>query len=119
MYRSSVFLLTRAVVLSYLFSAVSVFVLSWGLYVMKWEAAGSEMAIRSVYFLSCLAGGFLSGKEFRERRLFWGLLTGILYGGILLTVSQLTGGLGSSGMLEAVIVLGICLGGGAAGSIIS
>ena len=86
---------------------------------MKWEAAGSETAIRAVYFLSCLAGGFLSGKEFRERRLVWGLLTGVLYGLILLTVSQLTGGLGSSGILETVIVSGICLGGGAIGSIIS
>lgn len=119
MYRSSVFLLARAVVLSYLVSAISVFLLSWGLYVMKWEAAGSETAVRSVYFLSCLAGGFLAGKEFRERRLFWGLLTGILYGVILLTVSQLTGGLGSSKALEIIILFGICLGGGAAGSIIS
>lgn len=119
MYRSSIFLLTRSVVLAYLVSAAAVFLLSWGLYVMKWEAAGSETAIRSVYFLSCFAGGFLSGKEFRERRLLWGLLTGLLYGSILLTVSQLTGGLGSSGIWEIVIVFLICLGGSAVGSIVS
>lgn len=119
MYRSSIFLLTRAVILSFLVSAASVFLLSWGLYVMKWEAAGSETAIRCVYFLSCLAGGFLSGKEFRERRLVWGLLSGFLYGMILLTVSQLTGGLGSCEIWEIAIVLGLCLGGGAVGSIIS
>lgn len=119
MYRSSFFQLTRAVILGYLISAVSVFLLSWGLYVMKWEWAGSQLTIRIIYFLSCLAGGFLAGREFRERRLIWGILTGILYAVILVTVSQLTGGLGSSGLLEVVLVFGICIGGGAAGSIVS
>ena len=119
MYRSSVFQITRAVMLSYLVSAVSVFILSWCLYVMKWEAAGSETAVRVVYFLSCLAGGFLSGKEFRERRLFWGILTGVLYAVVLLTVSQLTTGPGSSGILKIVVIFGICMAGGAAGSIFS
>lgn len=119
MYRSFVFRLTRAILVSYLISAAAVFLLSWGLYVMKWEAAGSVSAIRAVYFLSCLSGGFLAGKEFRERRLFWGLAEGLLYGMILLTISQLTGGLGSSGAAQIAIVLGICLLGGAVGSIFS
>lgn len=119
MYRSFVFQLTRSVALSYLVSAVSVFLLSWALYVMKWEAAGSKTAVQVVYFLSCLAGGFLSGKEFRERRLFWGLLTGLLYAVILLTVSQMTGGLGSSSGLEIAVIFGICLAGSALGSVFS
>ena len=119
MYRSLIFRLTRSVIVCYLVSAVSVFLLSWCLYVMKWEAAGSETAVRLVYFLSCLAGGFLSGKEFRERRLFGGLLTGLLYGLILLTVSQLTGGLGSSSFFGVALVFGISLAGGAVGSIFS
>lgn len=105
--------------LSYLVSALSVFFLSWCLYVMKWEAAGSETAVRIVYFLSCLAGGFLSGKEFRERRLFWGILTGFLYAVILFTVSQLTGGPGNSKILENALIFGICMSGGAVGSIFS
>ena len=74
---------------------------------------------QTLYFLSCLAGGFLSGKEFRERRLFWGILTGVLYAVILLTVSQLTTGPGSSGILKIVVIFGICMAGGAAGSIFS
>ncbi len=119
MYRSFMFRLTRSVVFCYLISAVSVFLLSWCLYVMKWEAAGSVTAIRAVYFVSCLAGGFLAGKEFRERRLFWGLVTGMLYTLILLTVSQLTGGLGSSGIPEMALIFGICLAGGALGSFFS
>ena len=116
MYRSSVFRMIRSVALSWLVSAVSVLLLSWCLYVMKWEAAGSETAVRLVYFLSCLAGGFLAGREFRERRLLWGILCGILYALILLTVSQLTGGLGSSSALELAVIFAVCAGGGAAGS---
>lgn len=119
MYRSFVFRLIRTAAFAYLISAASVFILSWALYVMKWEAAGSEMAVRLVYFLSCLGGGFLAGREFRERRLLWGILSGILYALILLTVSQLTGGLGSSSVPEIAVIFSICAAGGAAGSFFS
>ncbi|MGN0294153.1 MAG: TIGR04086 family membrane protein [Lachnospiraceae bacterium] len=119
MYRSSVFRMIRPVALSWFVSAASVFLLSWCLYVMEWEAAGSEMAVRLVYFVSCLAGGFLAGREFRERRLLWGIFCGILYALILLTVSQLTGGLGSSSIPEIAVIFAICAGGGAAGSFFS
>lgn len=119
MYRSSVFRLIRTVAFAWLVSAAAVFLLSWCLYVMKWEAAGSEMAVRLVYFFSCLAGGFLAGREFRERRLLWGILCGLLYALILLTVSQLTGGLGSSSILEIAVIFAICAAGGAAGSFFS
>lgn len=119
MYQSSVFRLTRAIVVSYLVSAASVFLLSWALYVMKWEAAGSVIAVRIVYFIACLSGGILAGKEFRQRRILWGLLTGALYAGILLTVSQLTGGLGGCSTVETLLILGICISGGMAGSVLS
>lgn len=119
MYQSSVFRLTRAVVVSYLISAAAVFLLSWALYVMKWEAAGSVTAVRIVYFIACIAGGFLAGKEFVQRRLLWGILTGAVYAGILLTVSQLTGGMGSQDTAECLLVFGICLGGSILGSFIS
>lgn len=118
-YQSSIFRLTRAVAVSYLISAAAVLILSWALYVMKWEGAGSETTIRGVYFIACTSGGFLAGKEFRQKRLFWGLLVGGLYAVILLTVSQLTGGLGSHGSLESILITGICLAGGGLGSFLS
>ncbi|MDO5409150.1 MAG: TIGR04086 family membrane protein [Lachnospiraceae bacterium] len=116
---SFLFRLTRAVVCSYLVSAVLVFLLSWGLYVMKWEAAGSKAAVHAVYFLACLAGGFLAGRQFVEKRLLWGLFTGLLYALVLITVSQLTGGPGSHQLPEIAVMTGICLAGGAFGSILS
>lgn len=119
MYQSSFFRLTKAVVLGYLVSTVCVFLLSWGLYVMKWSWAGSEVTMRMVYGISCLAAGFLAGREFREKRMIWGIFSSILYAIIFLTVSQLTGGLGSSSLLEIFLFFGICIIGGAVGSIFS
>ena len=54
-----------------------------------------------------------------EKRLLWGLFTGLLYALVLITVSQLTGGPGSHQMPEIAVMTGICLAGGAFGSVLS
>lgn len=119
MNRPAAFGLIRSVILSYLVSTGGVLLLSWALYVMKWEGAGSILAVRVLYFLSCFAGGFLAGKEFRQNRLLWSLLTGMIYGMILFLVSQLTGGPGSASWFDVVILFLICLIGSGLGSICS
>lgn len=119
MYETMGMKLIRAVIVSYLTAAAAVLILSWALYVMQWQAAGSIWAVRIVYFLSCLAGGVTAGKTFRERRLLWGTLTGAVYGAVLLLVSFLAGGMEAAVFGKMFFVMLICLAGGALGSIIS
>lgn len=68
-----------SLVVSYLLSAVLLFVLTFILYRLKLKESQLTPAIYLLYALSCFVGGLLCGKALRTRRFFWGMLTGILY----------------------------------------
>lgn len=75
--------------------------------------------IIAVYVLSCLMGGFMAGKILRKDRYLWGVLVGLAYYLLLLTVSFAVQGKWDMTFLHAVATFFMCLGGGALGGMLS
>lgn len=111
--------LLRSLIISYVLSGILLLALSFALYKLKIKEAQINTAVYIVYLLACLAGGLLAGKAMRQRRFFWGLLSGLLYFVVLLAVSWILKQdlpLDTSRMLT---VMACCAAGGTIGGMIS
>ncbi|MGL5434363.1 MAG: TIGR04086 family membrane protein [Lachnospiraceae bacterium] len=111
--------LLRSLIFSYVLSGILLLALSFALYKLKIKEAQINVAVYIVYILACLAGGLLAGKAMRQKRFFWGLLSGLLYFVVLLVVSWvLKQGvpLDTSRMLT---VMACCAAGGTIGGMMS
>ena len=78
-----------------------------------------NLMVYAVYLLTCLSGGFLAGKRIRQRRFFWGLLSGLLYFLVLFAVSWAMNMGSAIDMERSVTVMGICALGGTIGGMLS
>lgn len=111
--------LLRSLIISYVLSGVFLLVLSFALYKLKIKEAQINMAVYLVYILACLIGGLAAGKAIRQKRFFWGLLSGLLYFVVLLAVSWvLKQGLPLD-TSRILTVMGCCAAGGMIGGMIS
>lgn len=101
-------MLTRSLFLSYLLSALLLTALAFGLFRLKLSPSRVSGAVYGIYALSCFLGGLMAGKGIRNRRFFWGLVSGLLYFLILAAMSVLLNS-GLGGDTEKLItVLAIC-----------
>lgn len=75
--------------------------------------------IIAVYVLSCLLGGFMAGKILRKDKYLWGILVGVFYYLLLVTVSFAVQGKWDMTVSHAVTTFFMCLGGGALGGMLS
>lgn len=111
--------LFNSLLLSYILSGILLLGLSFALYKLKMREPQINGAVYAVYLLSCLAGGIMAGKMLRERRFFWGMLTGLLYFAILFFVSWLMKDGTFPDTSRLLTVMGCCIAGGTAGGMIS
>ncbi len=112
-------ILLKTLLLSYVVTAVLMFVLAFVLYKMKWSSSQASWGIMLIYLLSCALGGFIAGKRMRSRRLLWGIASGLLYFAVLFLLSLAVGSGLRGDMQGTLTVLAACLGGGAAGAFLS
>ena len=75
--------IVRTLMVSYLLSAILLLGMTFLLYKFHFDESKINIGILGTYIISCLTGGFLIGKAMRSKRLFWGLLIGILYFSVL------------------------------------
>lgn len=75
--------------------------------------------IIAVYVLSCLLGGFMAGKILRKDKYLWGILVGLFYYLLLVTVSFAVQGKWDMTLSHALTTFFMCLGGGALGGMLS
>lgn len=110
--------LLRSLIFSYVLSGILLLALSFALYKLKIKEAQINTAVYIVYIIACMAGGILAGKAMRQKRFFWGLLTGLMYFAVLLAVSWILkqDPLDTSRMLT---VLACCAAGGTIGGMMS
>lgn len=111
--------IVRTLILSYLLSAVMLLIMTFLLYKFRLSESQIVIGIYVTYIISCLLGGFLSGKAMKTRRFFWGLLTGILYFAALFLMSSLQDQAVTSDMPHIIIVLGLCAASGMIGGMFS
>ena len=83
--------LLRSLLFSYIATAILLTVLAFGLYKLRLRPAQVSAAVNIIYAITCFFGGFLAGKALRQRRFFWGLLTGLAYFLVLLLMSAALG----------------------------
>jgi putative membrane protein (TIGR04086 family) len=109
----------RSLIFTYIVSAVLLAALSFALYKFRLPESQVDMAVNAVYVLSCLIGGFLSGRVQQSRRFFWGLLTGVLYFAFLLLMSFAQDAGITDSPTRILAVLAMCAFSGMAGGMLS
>lgn len=117
------FMKIKAILKSLLFSyaVTGVFLLLLAFLLFQFDLGEKPVAagILVVYVLSCLLGGFMAGKIMRKDRYLWGVLTGLFYYLLLITVSFVVKGKWDMSLIHAVTTFFLCLGGGTLGGMLS
>ena len=113
----------KAILKSLLFSyAVTGIFLLFLAFLLFWFDLGEapvSAGIVAVYILSCLLGGFMAGRILRKDKYLWGILVGVFYYLLLITVSFGVKGKWDMSLIHAVTTFFMCLGGGALGGMLS
>ena len=109
----------RSLLISYVLSGILLAALALALYKLRLKEGQVTLMVYAVYLLTCLSGGFLAGKRIRQRRFFWGLLSGLLYFLVLFAVSWAMNMGSAIDMERSVTVMGICALGGTIGGMLS
>ena len=86
------------------------------LYKLRLGESLVNLLIFAVYFAACFAGGFFTGRKVRNRRFFWGLLSGMFYFLILFAASWAMDPRASIQAARSLMVLGVCAFGGTLGN---
>ena len=109
----------RSLLISYVLSGILLAALAFALYKLRLKEGQVNLMVFAVYFITCLAGGLLAGKRIRQRRFFWGLLSGLLYFLVLFAVSWAMNIGTPMDMERSGIVMGLCALGGTIGGMMS
>ena len=107
--------LLRSLFISYALSALFLGALAFALYKLRLGESLVNLLIFAVYFAACFAGGFFTGRKVRNRRFFWGLLSGMFYFLILFAASWAMDPRASIQAARSLMVLGVCAFGGTLG----
>lgn len=119
MLSSTLWRLLRSLIFSFFLALLLLIGLTFLLYKFRLGESQITAGICGIYILTCLFGGFLSGKSIKTYRFFWGLLTGILYFICLLLTSALQDSGITSNLSHLLFIGGICAGSGMVGGMIS
>lgn len=122
-YGRAVFMKMKAILKSLLFSyaVTGVFLLFLAFLLFQFDLGEKPVSagIVAVYILSCLLGGFMAGKILRKDKYLWGILVGVFYYLLLVTVSFVVKGKWDMSLMHALTTFFLCLGGGALGGMLS
>ena len=111
--------LLRSLFISYVLSAIFLGVLAFALYKLRLGESLVNLLIFAVYFAACFAGGFFTGRRVRNRRFFWGLLSGLFYFLVLFAASWAMNPKAAIDAGRSLMVLGVCAAGGTLGGMFS
>ena len=109
----------KHLVISYAVSMALVSLAAVLLWKLSLTAGQMQPGIYAIYGLSCLIGGFLTGRRMKARRILWGLLFGLLYFAVLFLLMVLLTHTAPVFLVRQAISLAICLLGGFLGALIS
>ena len=103
----------RSLLISYVLSGILLAALAFALYKLHLKEGQVNLMVFAVYFV------LLAGKGIRQRRFFWGLLSGLFYFVVLFAVSWAMNMGSPIDMERSVTVMGVCALGGTIGGMIS
>ena len=102
----------RSLLVSYVLSGILLAVLAFALYQLRLKEGQVNIMVYAIYFITCLLGGLTAGKGIRQRRFFWGLLSGLLYFLVLFAVSWLMNRGSAIDIHRSLTVMALCAAGG-------
>ncbi|MDD5803804.1 TIGR04086 family membrane protein [Blautia sp. HCP3S3_H10_1] len=109
----------KSLLFSYAVTGVFLLFLAFLLFQFDLGEKPVSVGIVAVYILSCLLGGFMAGKIVRKDKYLWGILLGVFYYLLLVTVSFIVKGKWDMSLMHAITTFLMCLGGGALGGMLS
>lgn len=109
----------RSLLVSYILSGILLAALAFALYKLRLSEGVVNIMVYGVYLITCLIGGLLAGKRLRQRRFFWGLLSGLFYFVVLFAVSWAMNMGSTIDMERSVTVMAVCALGGTLGGMMS
>jgi len=111
--------LIKAVLISYIITAIILLVLSLLLYKANIGDNIIKIGVVVTYIVSSFIGGFLAGKGITERKFLWGLICGGIYVAVILTISLMLGGQKDGNITNYLSMILLCLGSGMLGGMVS
>ena len=111
--------LLRSLLISYVLSGLLLGALAFALFKLRLKEGQVNLMVYVVHLTACLTGGALAGRSLRQRRFFWGLLSGLFYFVVLFAVSWAMNPWSALDTERAVTVMGICALGGMLGGMFS
>lgn len=109
----------RALVLAYLVTTVILLALAFIMLKFQPDTGKTEIGILVTYVLSCFLGGWYAGRKAERRKFLWGLMTGLLYFLLLFLISGMGDRAAQTNMVQSLLSLALCAGGGMLGGMIS
>lgn len=100
----------RSLLFSYAVTGIFLLLLAFLLFQFDLGEKPVSAGIVAVYILSCLLGGFMAGKIIRKDKYLWGILVGVFYYLLLITVSFAVKGKWDMSLMHAVTTFFMCLG---------
>ena len=109
----------RSLLLAYALSGICLLLLALMVFKLDIGQGIVTVGILVIYVVSCLAGGFLSGKHMRQNKYKWGFLVGLCYFVLLMIVSFAVQRRWDMSAQHAITTFFMCLGGGTLGGMLS
>ena len=111
--------LLKYLLLAYIVTAVSLFILALLLYKVGLSEQVVKVCMILIYAGTNFLAGFLAGKQFRKMKFVWGLILGLMYFGILVILSLIGGRAAAMFGRDLIMTLLLCVGGGMLGGMFS
>ena len=82
----------KSLLFAYALTGVALLLLALVLFAFDLGETAVDAGIIIIYVLACFMGGFMAGKIVRKDKYLWGVITGLAYYVLLLTVSIMAKG---------------------------
>lgn len=111
--------LGKSLLAAYIVTGISLFCFAIFLFRFCPDDGVAGVGIVVIYSLACLLAGFLSGKQFKKKKLLWGILAGLIYFCCIFIVGALENGVDFRLQETAIRTLLLCIGCGAIGGMLA
>lgn len=116
---SRIMLILKVLVAAYIVTGIGLLILSLFLLKLKMSNSSLGIGVICIYIISTFISGFIIGKITKEKKYFWGFIMGFAYFAILSIISFIVNRTFYQDFNHAIAVLGICVGSGMLGGMLS
>lgn len=109
---------SKAILISYILSAIALVVLAFIMYKFGLTKSQVEIGVKVIYFISAFIAGLVIALKEKRRRLFWGMAMGAAYMAIIIIISFIVNKGNIENIVGMLINMAICVAGGGIGALI-